>query len=136
MKLISSTLTFFLKKIVPIILTVNIFVTIFLLILSIVTFKQISFLIYVSIIFGIAWFDSFRKIEEVFLSDKFFIVENEKIAFNEIISFEKKVLTKLYKVRYQKGQVIKSFVFRPNFVILFEPKYFKEIKKSIKKMNK
>ena len=129
MKRISSKLTYLLKRIVPIIILINIMIVFVFLTFFDFTFKELSLLIYPTIIFSIAWLDSFRKLKQVYLGENFLIVNEKKIHFNNIIDIERKALTKLYKVTYQDNKLTKTFIFRPNFIILFEPDDFKVLRK-------
>lgn len=126
-------MTYFLKKIVPLIILLNVIIVFVLLNFFYFSFKELSLLVYSSIIFSIAWLDSFRKLQQVYIGENFLIVEKKRLEFSNIINIERKSLTKLYKVTYQDYELIKTFIFRPNFIIFFEPDSFKVLREFIKK---
>jgi hypothetical protein len=131
MKRISSKQTFFLKKIIPVILCINVIIMVFWILFFTVDFRELTFLLFPTIIFGSAWLVSFRKMKIVYLGNKLLKVDEEIILYEKIISINKFFFTNLIKITYQKDKLIKQLVFRPNTITYITPDYFKEIKKFI-----
>lgn len=132
MKRISSITTYFRKKIIPIILLINILIIICCLSFYNYTVKNLSLLIGSTIIFIYAWLSSFRKLEIVYLGNKYLEVNKEKILFKNIISIEK-ISSFCYKLTYQKNDTTNFFIFMVDSLPFVVPNYIKEIREFIKK---
>ena len=91
-------------------------------------FTDLSVGITVNSILGIAWIISFRKLRTVHVDNDFFMVDNQKVFFKDVISIERNIFAKIYKIKFTNEKEVKSFVFRPNFIIVAEPSYFDEIR--------
>lgn len=135
MKKISSITTYFRKKIIPIILLINLLIIICCFAFFNFTVKSLSLLIGATIIFTYAWVSSFRKLEIVYLGNKYLEVNGEKILFENITSIEKISIFR-YKLTYQVDDVIKSFIFMVDAFPFSVPDYIKEIREFIKKNQK
>jgi hypothetical protein len=132
LKRISSITTHFRKKIIPIILLINILIILFGVLFFNYNFKYLFLIIGPTLIFGYAWISSFRKLKVVYLGNKFLKVDDEKILFEKIISIER-ISSFCYKVLYKQDLTIKSFVFMTDTIPSLVPYYVKEIRESIKK---
>lgn len=110
MKKISSATTTFRKSILPIILIFSVLLVFVLINWFNYTFKDLGFLIFPTIIFGFAWVIAFRKLQVVYLGERFLKVDEKKILFEDILAVDKKDYFR-YKVIYQLNDEISSFVF-------------------------
>jgi hypothetical protein len=132
LKRISSITTHFRKKIIPIILLINILIILFGVLFFNYNFKYLFLIIGPTLIFGYAWISSFRKLKVVYLGNNFLKVDDKKILFEKIISIER-ISSFCYKVLYKQDLTIKSFVFMTDTIPSLVPYYVKEIRESIKK---
>lgn len=137
MKKISSATTTFRKSILPIILIFSVLLVFVLLVFVLInwfdyTFKDLGFLIFPTIIFGFAWVIIFRKLQVVYLGERFLKVDEKKILFEDILAVDKKDYFR-YKVTYQLNDEISSFVFMVDCLPFLTPSFVKEIRGSIKK---
>lgn len=110
MKKISSNTTYFRRKIIPIILSVNLLVLFLGFSIFDFTFRNLAFIFFPTLIFFIAWILRFRKLEIVYLGDKFLETNTQKILFENIISVNK-ISSFCYKITYQVDDTIKSIIF-------------------------
>lgn len=142
MKLISNKTTNFHKKIMPIIFLIGLLTSVFCPMVLNIESEGLQavpfFILFVSFI----WLISYRRLKEVYLGDRYLIVDGKKISFNEIVSVNKNVFVKYYRIRYRhldvskQLDVVRSFIFLPGAVpasvLPFAiPYYIKEIKKAI-----
>ena len=110
MKKISSKTTYFRKKIVPIILLINTLVLLLGFTLFDLTFKNLAFIFFPTLIFLFAWLFNFRKLEEVYLGNKYLEIKNEKVLFESIISISK-ISSFRYELTYRIDNTVKSIIF-------------------------
>ncbi|WP_281234907.1 hypothetical protein [Flavobacterium gelatinilyticum] len=130
MKKISSKTTYFRKKIVPIILLINALILLFGFIIFDLTFKNLAFIFFPTLIFLFAWVFNFRKLEEVYLGDKYLEIKNEKVLFENILSIDK-ISSFRYELTYQKTNTVKSVIFMVDSFPKYPtstPDFLKEIK--------
>jgi hypothetical protein len=127
LKRISSVTTYFRKKIIPLILLINILLILFWVSFFNYKFKNLFLIIGPTLIFSYAWISSFRKLKVVYLGNKFLKVDDEKILFEKIISIEK-ISPLCYKVVYEQDFTVKSFVFMIDTIPPLVPYYIKEIR--------
>ena len=137
MKRISSTTTYFRKKIIPIILLINILVLIVGFTVFDYTLKNLTFILFPTLIFLFAWIFNFRELEVVYLGHKYLMIKDEKVLFEDIISIDKKSSFR-YELTYKMNNSIKSIVFIvdsfPTY-LTSSPDFINEIKEFIKKNN-
>lgn len=136
MKKISSKSTYFRKKIIPIIILINMLVFFFCFTVLDFSFKNLSPLFFPTVIFLFAWIYNFRKLEEVYLSNKYLEIKNEKIPFKNIVSINKKS-SFCYELTYQINTATeKSILFMVDSLPIYPaptPDYLKDIKEFIEK---
>lgn len=136
MKKISSKTTYFRKKIVPIILLINILIMVFGFSFFKLTFEKLAFIFFPTLIFIFAWVFNYRKLEEIYLGEKYLVINNEKILFESIISINKKSSFR-YELNYRIDNTLKSIVFMidsfPNYPTTSTPDFLNEIKGFIEK---
>jgi len=135
MKKISSKTTYFRKKIVPIILLINALILLFGFIFFDLTFKNLAFIFFPTLIFLFAWVFNFRKLEEVYLGDKYLEIKNEKVLFENILSIDK-ISSFRYELTYQTTNTVKSVIFMVDTFPKYPtstPYFLKEIKEFIEK---
>jgi hypothetical protein len=138
MKKISSKTTYFRKKIIPIILLINILMLFFGFTIFDFTFKNLAFIFFPTVIFLFVWIFKFRKLEVVFLGNKYLEVNDEKILFENIISINKKS-SFCYKLTYQIDDTIKSIIFMVDSFPTYPtstPNFVKEIREFVEKNEK
>ena len=75
-------------------------------------------LIFPTLIFTFAWLFEFRKLSEVYIEEKYLIIDDKKISFKDVISIERRNWP-TYKVKYNSGELIKYFLFLPKINQLF-----------------
>ena len=130
MKRISSRITFFNRKILPIILGIG-FLTLIIGFLTLSIKIELSIaLFFVLLIFLYGWLSKFRNFKDVFLGNDYIIVNGNKINFEKIISIKRVNLSAHFNVEYFENNDIKTFIYLPNFifVILYlQPGYIKRI---------
>lgn len=135
MKKISSKTTYFRKKVVPVILLINILILVFGFTIFNLTFKNLSFIFFPTLIFIFAWIFNFRKLEEIYLADNYLKIKNEKILFESIISINKKSSFR-YELTYGINNDVKSIIFMVDTFPKYPtstPDFIKEIEKLIDK---
>ncbi|KRB56691.1 hypothetical protein [Flavobacterium sp. Root186] len=135
MKKISSKTTYFRKKIVPIILLINALILLFGFTIFDLTFKNLAFIFFPTLIFLFAWIFNFRKLEEVYLGNKYLLIKNEKVLFENILSIDKKSSFR-YELTYQTANTVKSVIFMVDSFPKYPtstPDFLKEIKEFIEK---
>lgn len=137
MKKISSKTTYFRKKIIPIILLINILILVFGFTIFDLTLKKLSLIFFPTLIFSFAWIFNFRKLEEIYLGNKYLVINNEKLLFESIISINKKSSFR-YELNYRIDKTLKSIVFMvdsfPNYPSS-TPDFLNEIEVFLKKKN-
>ena len=130
MKRISSRITFFNRKILPIILGIG-FLTLIIGFLTLSIKIELSIaLFFVLLIFLYGWLSKFRNFKDVFLGNDYIIVNGNKINFEKIISIKRVNLSAHFNVEYFENNDIKTFIYLPNFIIVIlylQPGYIKRI---------
>lgn len=135
MKKISSKTTYFRKKIVPIILLINTLVLLLGFTLFDLTFKNLAFIFFPTLIFLFAWLFNFRKLEEVYLGNKYLEIKNEKVLFESIISISK-ISSFRYELTYRIDNTVKSIIFMVDSFPKYPtstPDFLKDIQEFIEK---
>ena len=101
------------------------------------TLKKLSLIFFPTLIFSFAWIFNFRKLEEIYLGNKYLVINNEKILFESIISINKKSSFR-YELNYRIDKTLKSIVFMvdsfPNYPSS-TPDFLNEIEVFLKKKN-
>lgn len=110
MKKISSKTTYFRKKVVPIILLINALVLLFGFTIFNLTFKNLAFIFFPTLIFLFAWIFNFRKLEEVYLGDEYLKIKSKKVSFENIISINK-ISSFRYELTYRIDNTVKSIIY-------------------------
>jgi hypothetical protein len=135
MKKISSKTTYFRKKIIPIILLINVLVLFFGFIFFDLAFKKLTLILFPTLIFLFVWLFKFRRLEVVYLGNKYLEINDEKILFEDIISINK-ISSFCYKLTYKIDNTIKSIIFMVDSFPTYPtsiPDFVKEIREFIEK---
>lgn len=130
MRKVSSITTSFRKKILPVIILINLIGCIISSMFFSVEFENLLIIFFPSIIFAGAWIFSFRKLQTVYLSDSYLFVRNKKIYFRNIVSIEKISFFK-YRVTYKINDKINSFVFMVDSLPFITPDFIKIINANV-----
>ncbi|RXM46326.1 hypothetical protein BOW55_14375 [Flavobacterium sp. YO12] len=93
------------------------------------TFRDLAFIFFPTLIFFIAWILRFRKLEIVYLGDKFLETNTQMILFENIISVNK-ISSFCYKITYKVDNISKSII----FMIDSFPSYPSSIPNSLKEI--
>jgi hypothetical protein len=130
MKRISSRITFFHRKILPIILGIGFLILVIGYLTSSIKLELSIAMFFALLIFLYGWLSKFRKLKDVFLGKDFIIVNGNKINFEKIISIKRVNLGAHFNVEYFENNDIKTFIYLPNFIIsvlFLPPSYIKRI---------
>ena len=99
------------------------------------TFKNLAFIFFPTLIFLFAWLFNFRKLEEVYLGNKYLEIKNEKVLFESIISISK-ISSFRYELTYRIDNTVKSIIFMVDSFPKYPtstPDFLKDIQEFIEK---
>lgn len=132
MKQLSSANTILYSKILPYVLVIFILGLLSEIVFMNATINEVGPPILAILMLIFAWYLYFRKLKVVYIEDNFFIVDNEKILFSNVISIKSvDLLMPHYVVKYRKGEEIKKFKFSVKSFLFFESSEIKRLKNRI-----
>ncbi len=134
MRKISSKTTYFRKKIIPVITLGGFVLVLICVIIFEVPFRDLTIIFFPSIIFFFVWVFRFKRLSEVYIDNKFFIVNGKKINIENIISINN-IGVFNYKVTYRDDNKEGVFYYMIDFLPYTDPMYIKDIKEKIKNKN-